>query len=292
MTRPGPRKSDRLAEALAAGKLVPASKLLPPVGRAERLGRTAPAPLERVCPGREIQVATPTGAVPCHLVGRPTNAPTGREAAVRREYATVLRGARQRFDELEASSGLCHAASARPGDLLFVRPVCGRGRDAAIFLMGLMFHEDDRLVCRQYLARHEGEEVALLQAFADLRDSFSLLVTYDGRPGDLKRIARGCEIHDIPPPDRGPPHLDLRAEVRKQWRNGLPSFSLTAVQSRLLGRRPTRSASPAEMSRAHLALSATGHAEPIKPVLARNRDDLLSMAQILCLLLTGTDPLA
>ena len=76
------------------------------------------------------------------------------------------------------------------------------------------------------------------------------------------------------------------------WRERLPGFSLTTVQSRLLGRRPTRSASPAELSRAHLALAATGHAEPIKPVLARNRDDLLSMAELLCLLLTGTDPAA
>jgi len=292
------REAQRLARSIRRGDLAAAAKLLSrhagtagPGKPAKARAPAGPVTLEKACPGRGLSVATPRGPSACYLVRGAASDVDPRAAAVEADYSAVLRGARQQFDELDASPGLCHAANARPEDLLIVRAVAGRSDSEMVFLVGLMSYTEGRLAFEQLLARRESEEAAVLSAFADRRDAAGVLVTFPGRTSELKQIQRRCELHGIEPPYRDPPHLDLRAEARKQWRKRLPRFTLPALQTHLLGRPPGArrpAARPPEILRRFLQTSdPTGLAD----LLDQNGADLLSMAQLTCLLLTASDPL-
>ena len=193
------RKAERLARSIRRGDLAAAAKLIArhamaPVRRGPSPARepSAPVSLAQVCPGQELAVTTPAGEAACYLVRRTLAEVHQQAAAIQAEYAAVLRGARQQFDELGASPGLCHAADARPEDLLLIRAEAGQSDNEMVFLVGLMSYAAERLVFEQLLAREEREEAAVLQAFADRRDAAGVLVTFSGRPSQLKRIERRC----------------------------------------------------------------------------------------------------
>ena len=287
-----------LGRSIRRGDLAAAAKLLSERAAAGGLRKAGPpgkaaeaVTLEKACPGKELAVATPAGQAACYVVRARARDLDPRAAPVETDYAAVLRGARQQFDELNASPGLCHAANARPEDLLLVRPEAGPTDSEMIFLVGLMSLAKGRLVCEQLLARRESEEAAVLSAFADRRDAAGVLVTFPGRTSQLRQIQRRCELHGIEPPYRDPPHLDLRAEARRQWKGRLSRFSLPALQAHLLGPGRTPTARPVRPREVLRRFVQTGDAAGLDTVLAQNRADLLAMAHLVCLLLTASDPL-
>jgi len=297
------RKAEVLARSLRRGDFSAAARLLSqharPAVRSEAAApNSPPSPmtLQQACGGREVTVAAGEGRVKFYQVGpAPLETSGGRPASA--QYAAVLGGARQRFDELAASPGLCRAADARPEDLLLVRLCTCRGKDAMVFLASLASFEAGQLICRQFLARHPREEVGVLRAFADRRDAAGLIVTFGTKGGDLKRPRRRADLHRIPQPRRATPHLDLRAEARRQWPKQppkqLPDYSLATLERLVLRRRrrPGQKVSPAAAAEAFGRFATTGDAAPLADVLEHSRLDLLSMADLLCLLLTACDPL-
>ncbi|MCE5325918.1 MAG: ribonuclease H-like domain-containing protein [Planctomycetaceae bacterium] len=206
------------------------------------------------------------------------------------EFDRVMRGARQRFDELESSPGLCAVSDARGEDVLFLRIERSGSGDAAIFLAGAALLHDHDMLIEQFLALEESEEPALLQAIADRLGQASVAVTFDTRVGDVASFRKRADLHPINLPDRMPAVLNLRADFRKRYAGQLRSFSLPALEQAFGGRRRKASLDRRAVPEIYRYFMETGDEAPLLRVLKSNREDLLAMVQLLTMLLTGSEP--
>jgi len=213
-----------------------------------------------------------------------------RRLAVAREFAAVLRGARQRVDELAASPALCHAQNAKPEDLLFVTAAdivlhndteaYNTDADAAaaestVFLVSVMRFENEQLVFEHFLARRPEEESAVLNAFARRLEETGLLVAFDNKTLNLTHFRRRADERGVDFGDRLPPRLNIHDESRRRWKGKLPSFTLKTLEKQIC-RRLRRDDVPAD--------------SPLDNALHHHRLDLLAQAEILTAILTQCDP--
>lgn len=250
----------------------------------------APMTLEEACPGCEKHVASPTGCQPYWFLERPLAEISTDHLAIARKYDAVLRGAGQRLDELKASVALCHVASARPEDLLFMDIECCGLTSATIFLIGTMFYADGQLIFHQYLARDYAQEAAVLRAFADRYAAAGILVTFNGKAFDMNMIKDRSVFHGLAPLDRQAPHLDLLQEARKRWRGRLPNCKLQTLEANLCGRHRVGDIPGWAIADAYHRYVDSGDARQIRDIVHHNTLDLLTMAEVLCHVLTGTEP--
>jgi uncharacterized protein YprB with RNaseH-like and TPR domain len=255
------------------------------------------------------------------------------------EYAAVMRGARQRVDELEASPALCVVAASAPGDLLFMDiETCGLA-GTGVFLVGTMFYEDEQLVFEQHLARDYAEEAAIVQAFYDRlgrgpREPAAptggmpvapVLVTFNGKAFDMNFLAERAAYHGVEIPARRgarrsgaraaqppkavlskqppkavlptqhgkavlPVHLDLLHEARRRWRKSLPNCRLQTLERSLCNRLRQGDIPGWAIPDAYHRFVSDGDAGRLADILHHNLLDLLTMAQLVCAVLTGAAP--
>ena len=260
-------------------------------GRSLELGPTmprGPVALEQAVPGVE-QALSRHGRF--WLVRRTLAQLSGDYLDVQRQYAAVLRGARQRFDELAASPGLCHVANGAPESPLFMDlETCGLA-GMPIFLVGLMSYQRGELVFEQFLARHYGEEPAILAAFADRLAASSVLVTFNGKSFDMNSVRDRSIVHRLELGDE-PPHCDLLHEARRSWRGLVPNCRLQTLEQYLCKRRRVDDIPSAAIPDAYHRFVASGDAGQLGSILHHNLLDLLTMSQLLCALLTGEQPVS
>ncbi len=280
------KKLEILTRSLVAGRTRRAEKVLRSVGRAAPVhGPAKPIPLEAAAPG--IATAMPRGNY--WLIRRALAEVSADDLAVQREYAAVLRGARQRFDELEAPAALCHIADGTPeGPLFMDLETCGLA-GSSIFLVGLMTYRDGQLIFEQLLARHYGEEPAILEAFAERLADASVLVTFNGKSFDMTMLRDRAAFHGI---DLGaePPHCDLLHVSRRLWRDVLPNCRLQTLERYLCKRHRVGDIPGADIPEAYHRFVDTADATQVKAILHHNLLDVLTMSQLLCAVLTGTQP--
>ena len=261
-----------------------------PPARAE----AGPVDLAAACPGLETPIQLPGGPGKCYLVRRRLGEIAGEDLAIARDYAAVLRGAGQRVDELEASPGLCHAANATPEQVLFLdTETCGLAGNM-IFLMGLMFYREGQLLFEQYLARDYSEEAAVLQAFGDKAAEAGVLVTFNGKAFDVSLIRERAAFHalELGLEALGRRHVDLLHESRKRWRGKLPNCRLQTLERYFCRRVRMGDIPGSAIPDAYHRFVQSGDARQMGDILHHNLLDLLTMAQVLCLVLTGADPTA
>ena len=285
------KRLEKLLRSQVRGHVVRGDQILRARGHsAVNRGPAEPPPpiaLHEACGGA---TAADSLGRPCWLIRRTLAEVEGESTALAGDYARVLRGARQRFDELAATAALCHAADAKPEDLLFMdTETCGLA-GCMIFLVGIMFFADDQLVFEQWLARDYSEEAAILQAFADRYGQAGVLVTFNGKSFDMTQIRDRWVFHAIESPWTDPPHLDLLHESRRRWKGQLKRFTLQTLERHFCGRHRTGDIPGAAIPAAYHDFVASGDARRMKDILHHNLLDLLTMAQLVTILLTGCDP--
>jgi len=294
------RKLSMLTKSLAAGDVPEAQKVLNSVGRAGvnlPRDRREPVSLPDACGGAEATVAVGGERLPYWLIRRPLREVSPDDVGIAREFAAVLAGARQRFDELEASAELCHVADGGPEDVLFMDlETCGFS-GSCIFLVGLMACEGGELVFAQHLARSYAEEAAILRAFVERLTQAAVLVTFNGKAFDMNMIRERAAFHGVdlpivdgPPDNRMPPHLDLLHEARRRWKHTLPNCRLQTLESHLCQRVRQGDIPGSAIPDAYHRFVDTGDARELADILHHNLLDLLTMAQLLCALLTNSSP--
>ena len=300
-------KTAALKRALQRGDFSSARKLVASHGAAPRRGagknsRTQPAAAASV----SLAEACGTGesnfdGCKLTLVRRAVEDCLRGQLSVQRECVRVLRGARQRFDELEASPALCHAADAAAEDILFVTAETAGASDPVVFMVGVMFLQSGRLMIEQYFARDERQEKGVLKALASRYGAAAVVATFGARKKAVtKALFARCRLHGVDllsdaweAPQRqsgrqGPVHLDLRKECRDRWGRG--GRNLESVE-RALMRRPRDVKLPrGGVAEAYRRFLATGDAAGVGDILRHNALDLVAMAAVLCRLLTGCDP--
>jgi len=283
------RKLKILRRSLAARRIKEAAQLLRrlPSGHAPAASpaEAAPMALAEGVPGEEVR--GPAGAY--WLSRRSLDQLSPADVSAQKDLLAVLRGARQRFDELEASPALCHVADGPPEGPLFLHIESAATEEGGIFLIGLMACRHDQLVFDQLLARHCGEEPAILDAFAQRLRRARTLVSFSARASDMTRIRKRAAFHglELPP---APPHLDIRRESRRRWRGQLPNFRLRTLEHYLCRRHRTGQIPQAQIPQAYRSFVATGEARGIQAVTHHNLLDLLTMGQLVCRLLTNEQP--
>jgi len=302
-----PKKSQRkisdLERAIARGDFAAARRLIsgrirPRQGSiAGAAGRT---PLDKACGFQEISVPADQESAACCMRRREPADLTAEQRSVARQYVSVLRGARQRFDELDASAALCHAANASPEEMLLVSAETWRRDEPAVFLVGMAFCEGGELRVEQYFARDERQEPAVCRAFGDRCAAAAVVATFRGRRSQFKALRERCKHHGVDlaveawgavPRQRPgpPPHLDLRKECRARWPALLGDCGIETVERRLLRRTRKAPIARGAIEEAYRRFLAGGDGRDIPGILEHNLLDLLTMAELLCLLLTACE---
>ena len=299
-----------LARAIAAGDFRAARRILGSAGagpkpgapRAGPASAPGPASLAEACGGRLATAVVAGREVHYHTVRRTLDDWLGDDGPeIQREVVSVLRGARRQMDELDASPALCHTANAGPEDLLMVSPWQWAPTDPVLLLVGVLFCEDRRLIVEHYVARDERDEGGICQAFAERHARAGVLVTFSAKRSHRKHLADRCALHGVDlsaeawdaPASRvraGPPaHLDMRKESRARWGGRVPSCSLPALERRLFGRSRPGLIPRAAAREACRDFASTGDAAAMVDVLTHSVADLATMAQLVCILLTGCE---
>ncbi len=288
------KKLQILLRSISRGDMAAAQELLcgqeSSGGTGKSTAAADPVPLQQACPGTEQTIATPGGPMKYWLGRRRLAEIAPERLDIPRRYAAVLRGAGQQFDELEASAALCQVANLSPSDPLFVDiETCGFS-GTAIFLIGLMFCAAEQLHFEQYLARNYAEEAAILAAFARRLAKAGVLVSFNGKAFDMTMIRERSAFHAVELPQVELPHLDLLHECRRIWRGRLPNCRLQTLESHLCGRHRIGDIHGSDIPNAYHHFVKTSDARRLKDILHHNLMDLLTMAELLCAILTGCDP--
>jgi len=211
-------------------------------------------------------------------------------AAVR-EFAAVLRGARQRVDELAASPALCHVQNARPEDLLFaIVDSDPADADRPVVLVSTMRFEREQLLFEHRLARTRDEETALLHALAQRLGETGVLAAFDNKTLDVNHLRQRAAALDVDLGDRLPPRLNLHDESRRRWKHKLATFRLPTLE-KLICHRSRRTAPPRpDLTDARTRFLTDSDPAPLSAALHHHRLDLLTQAQLLTAILTQCDP--
>lgn len=290
------KKLEILRRSIVKGDFAGASDLLRAKGRSEKdLGYKRyepenPIALEEACAGMETAVAMPLGRGRYWLIRRALNAVAPDLAGIARDYAAVMSGARQKFDELQATDALCHAANGRPEDLLFMDVESCGFSGCMIFLVGMMYFDAGEFHFEQYLARNYAEEAAILRAYAERYARAKVLVTYNGKAFDMNMIRERCIFHGFKLPNCTPPHLDLLMEARKRWRGRWANCKLQTLEQNLCGRNRVGDIPGWAIADAYHKFVDTRDARQVRDIVHHNLLDLLTMGQLVHIMLSSSEP--
>lgn len=287
------KKLDMLLRSISHGDFTEAQEILRTGGRytgaALRGKASPPLSLIEACPGAERTARTSPRPTRYWLVRGRLDEVAPERLPTASRYVAVLRGVGQRFDELEASAALCHAVNLGPEDLLFLDiETCGF-LPMPIFLIGVMFSAEGCMIFEQYLARDYSEERAILHAFAERLDTAGVLVTFNGKAFDMNLIRERSAYHTVDLSDE-PPHLDLLHESRRRWAGQVPNCKLQTLERYLLARHRPGDISGADIPDTYHNFVRTADARRLRDILHHNIMDLLTMADLLCAILTGCEP--
>lgn len=155
-----------------------------------------------------------------------------------------------------------------------------------IILFGLAEIRSGELHIAQYLLRDISEEVPALSAVFDQLAEDRVIVSYNGKAFDIPYLAGRSAFYGRPAAI-GNPHYDLLHFARKRWRDRIPDCRLVTIEQHLLGIGRDDDIPGAMVPEFYEAFMTTGNPGPLVPIVTHNRQDLVSLARLFCLLQGG-----
>jgi uncharacterized protein len=244
--------------------------------------------IRRIEGRRPFRVAAP----PAESVvgGAVVETPHGPLLAVRRDYPLDHRHGAQPLLAARDVPGSALRVLARadgavpaPERLLFLDTETtglAGGTGTYAFLVGAGWVEDGRFVVVQYFMRDFDEEPALLAALEPRLAEASGVVTFNGTGFDLPLLeTRFILARRRWPP--GLPQVDLLRPARRLWARCLDDCRLATLERHVLGLERGPDVPAALIPSLYFAYLRTRRVEPLAPVFAHNRDDVLSLAALL-----------
>jgi len=153
-----------------------------------------------------------------------------------------------------------------------------------IFLVGLMYQREDKLVVDQLFARDYSEEEAVLDFLASLLGDFELIVTFNGESFDVPFINERMSYHRIPFRVEMR-HIDLLHISRAIVGPMTPNHKLQTLERHLIGRKRIGDIPGYDIPDAYHNFVRTGDASQIETILHHNRLDLITMLQLVTIFL-------
>lgn len=203
------------------------------------------------------------------------------------EYDTCFSTLRERLERVLEREILPALSGTNVEDLLFVDiETTGLSSSQPLFLIGAL-HIAEEPILDLFLARDLDEENAILAAFAPLAQG-KTLVTFNGKSFDWPYIEGRSRAHRV---EAAKPraHLDLLHHARRTWKHSLPNCKLQTLETHLCGRNRVDDVSGSEIPRTYYEF-ASRHAEDgtgahlMSPILHHNALDILTTAELLCIL--------
>ncbi len=153
---------------------------------------------------------------------------------------------------------------------LFSRPV---------ILFGIARLHSGRIEVEQHLVRDPVHERSALAAALVSLGRGRLLVSFNGRSFDVPYLAERAAYYGL---DHAVPahHLDLLPISRRLWRDRLPDCRLCSIEAGVLGHERIDDLPSAMVPEFYTTYHRTGNPGPLVPILAHNREDLVSMVRL------------
>jgi uncharacterized protein YprB with RNaseH-like and TPR domain len=154
------------------------------------------------------------------------------------------------------------------------------GTGTCAFLIGVGTLEGTQFVVRQFFLRDYPEEKAILQALAEILDSFEGLVTYNGKTFDVPLLETRYALARLKSPFGRLMHFDALHPARRLWRLRLESCKLTDLESAVLGIERQGDVAGSEIPAIYFDYLRAGDARGLQPVFHHNALDIMTLAAI------------
>jgi uncharacterized protein YprB with RNaseH-like and TPR domain len=171
-------------------------------------------------------------------------------------------------------------------DLLFIDLETLGFFSRPIILFGLAEVRDGRLRISQYLLRGISEELPSLSAVHDILNQDRVLVSFNGKAFDIPYLMERSAYYGRPV-RIGNPHYDLLPFSRRRWKDRFPDCRLVTLEHHLFGIERRDDIPSAMVPEYYEAFLTTGNPGPLVPVITHNRQDLVSLARLFCLMQEG-----
>lgn len=179
--------------------------------------------------------------------------------------------------------------SIRTEDILFLDTETtglAGGTGTQAFLVGVGYFDDDNLVLRQFFMRSPADEPALLEQLQIVLDRAHLLVTFNGKSFDWPLLDTRFLLHGYRL-EFGFDHLDLLHPARRIWKHRLESCSLTSLEQGVFGLWRNGDVPGYLIPQLYFNYLRDGDARRLEPVFAHNREDIVTLARLLEVLLAA-----
>jgi uncharacterized protein YprB with RNaseH-like and TPR domain len=190
---------------------------------------------------------------------------------------TVLAPRRAHADAIRT---VCDAPVSPERTLFLDIETAGLSANTYLFLVGLMYADEQGFHVEQVFARDYTEEKGVLQHVHETMSRFDTVVTYNGASFDLPFIRTRMAVHRLPelPPVGS---VDLLHASRRVFREVLPNCRLVTVERHLRGAGRVDDIPSRFIPRAYHEFVRTKDARIMRNVAYHNRMDLFTMAVIL-----------
>ena len=160
--------------------------------------------------------------------------------------------------------------------------------NAPIFLAATARWTDDGLLLQQYLAPSLAAEFDLLVRVAEDLETTSALVTYNGKSFDWTVLSDRLAYYGLPSQEARM-HVDLLHHARRRYGDRLPDLRLGTLEEEVLGIRRVDDLPSSLVPEYYTAYLESGNAGPLLPIVNHNRQDIISLAHLLGMLLGTAD---
>jgi uncharacterized protein YprB with RNaseH-like and TPR domain len=155
-----------------------------------------------------------------------------------------------------------------------------------IILFGLAEAREGSLRISQYLIRSIDEELPSLSAVHDMLQEDRVIVSFNGKTFDIPYLIERSAYYGRPA-SIGNPHYDLLHFSRRKWKDRFPDCRLVTLERHLFGIERCDDIPSAMVPEFYEAFLTSGNPGPLVPIIMHNRQDLVSLARLFCLLQEG-----
>jgi len=156
---------------------------------------------------------------------------------------------------------------------------------APLFLVGLMYASEGRLVVDQLFARDYSEEAAVLGFLGEVMPRFDILVTFNGITFDVPFVQERMTIHRLrfPAPAM---HIDLLPLARSVVGGRTPNHRLQTLEMHFCKRTRVGDIAGSDIPGAYHEFVRTHDAKDMANIIHHNRLDLVTMLQLVTIFLS------
>lgn len=224
----------------------------------------------------------------------------GESFIVTNKYPLDYQHGKVNFKAISGISALSTAARVNTADgtglqnLLFLDTETtglSGGTGTLAFLIGLGYFSEDGFVLKQLILQDPSQEPAMLLEMLNILDSYSGIVTYNGKGFDAPLLRSRLVLNRFPV-DRFQElsHFDLLYLSRRIWKNRLPSRALQDLEHEILEIPRTEDEVPGWMiPEIYFNFQRNNDPTPLKGVVYHNGMDILSLAALFLYLSTSLE---